>query len=343
MPGFAVSAESGLIKVVEYKSENLIVPLVISIINTDLSGSSCILTNTNDEAVQVAGLLNEKGIAAKLIQANDGFNLASLCELRYFSGLLGQHDSPLISEEEWTGATKLLSSQFSKSNKFEIALNIITQFSLINSIRKYKSDWFMFLNESKIEDFINIDNEIILVSTIHKAKGKEFNNVFLLLKDFDPKTDEKKRQLYVGITRAKSNLYIHYNDNFLADISDPGLSYTHDAGLYNPPEQIAVHLTHRDVQLGYFEFVQNRMAGLQSGDNLTLLTDGLGNSKKELVIKYSAAFKEALEIKIKQGFLPSGAAVNFQLYWKDEKKAAEVKILLPKLILKKRAVTSTVP
>ena len=36
--------------------------------------------------------------------------------------------------------------------------------------------------------------ETIFVSTILKAKGREFDNVFLILDLFDPGTNEAKRQ-----------------------------------------------------------------------------------------------------------------------------------------------------
>ena len=45
-----------------------------------------------------------------------------------------------------------------------------------------------------------------LANAIHKAKEREFDNVFLLLDKFNPGTDEAKRQLYVAMTRAKRNL-----------------------------------------------------------------------------------------------------------------------------------------
>jgi len=67
----------------------------------------------------------------------------------------------------------------------------------------------VFIRESKLEDFLGDDGETIFVSTIHKAKGKEFENVFIMLENCDLSSDEKKRPLYVAMTRAKQNLFIH--------------------------------------------------------------------------------------------------------------------------------------
>ncbi|WP_302048679.1 3'-5' exonuclease [Desulfosporosinus nitroreducens] len=46
---------------------------------------------------------------------------------------------------------------------------------------------------------------------IHKAKGRKFDNVFLMLDQFNLRTEEAIRPLYVAMTRAKRNLTIHYN------------------------------------------------------------------------------------------------------------------------------------
>jgi ATP-dependent DNA helicase RecQ len=41
------------------------------------------LTKTNDEALQITGLLLKNGMQAKLIQSNDGFSLQNLLEVRF--------------------------------------------------------------------------------------------------------------------------------------------------------------------------------------------------------------------------------------------------------------------
>ena len=68
----------------------------------------------------------------------------------------------------------------------------------------------MYIDESKYEDFVKLDKQTIVVSTIHKAKGREFDYVYLLLNGLEF-TSESKRKLYVGMTRAKRGLTIHYN------------------------------------------------------------------------------------------------------------------------------------
>lgn len=335
-PCFASQHQNGIIQITEYAQNNIIVPLSEAIGMEALSGSTCVLTKTNEDAILLSGLLLQHGVQSKLIQSNDGFNLTNLYELRFFSNLINDNsDSPIIMDDEWAAAKQQLNTHINISTKKDLTNSVIKVFEETNTSKKYKSDWKYFLFESKVEDFLSIDSEMIYVSTIHKAKGKEFNNVYLLLKNFTPNTEENKRQFYVAITRAKTNLSIHYSDNYLQSFSNNNLLYSHNRNAYPEPQQISIYLTHKDVRLGYFEFVQHRIMNLISGDTLQILEDGLGNSKGDLVLKYSRWFRDILKERHTNGFKISEAKINFIIYWKDEVKEKEFKIILPLLVLKK--------
>ncbi|HOZ80457.1 MAG TPA: RecQ family ATP-dependent DNA helicase [Ferruginibacter sp.] len=333
-PSYPVKQENGIIQVTAYSSKNVAVPLSNQIKQAELTGSTCVLTKTNEEASLVAGMLTQMGIAAKLIQSNDGFNLANLVEFRYFTAIVNNSgDNSIIPDDDWQSAKQQLQQQILSSDKKEMVNAVINAFEGVNPARKYKSDWNTFLTESKLEDFITIDSEMIYVSTIHKAKGKEFNNIFLELKNFSPDTDKEKRELYVAITRAKSTLQIHYSGKYLRSFSADNLIYSEDNDPYPEPKQIILHLTHRDVYLGYFEFVQHRISALFSGATLTIMEQGLCNQKQEPVVKYANQFNEVLKGYFEKGFRIAKAKVNFMVYWKDEDKQKEVIVVLPRLLL----------
>ena len=335
-PCFAAQRQNGTIHVTEYTSNNIVTPLSTFIRRAEITGSACVLTKTNDDAALLSALLLQLGLRAKFIQSNDGFNLSSLYELRYFSNIINDNTgTPLITDEAWADAKLRLKAHINTSAKNELANAAIKAFEDTNTVRKYKSDWNAFLFESKIEDFLSIDSDTIHVSTIHKAKGKEFDNVFLLLNDYNADTDEAKRLLYVAITRAKSNLSIHYNGNYLRALLAEEFTYEKDSNTYPGPSKIAIYLTHKDVQLGYFDYVQHRLTNLFSGDALVIMEGGLGNIKGELVLKYSQKFRESLQERAEKGFIISGASVNFVVYWKDEAKEKESLIILPQLTLRK--------
>ena len=96
-----------------------------------------------------------------------------------------------------------------------------------------------------------------------------------------------------------------------------------------------MHLTHKDLYLGYFEYVQHRINALTSGDSITVSDEGCKNFKGELVLKFSKKFLERMvEIK-SNGFELKEAKVNFIVYWTDEDKKVEVKIVLPELHFEK--------
>ena len=83
-PIMAVQNVNGKIKIVRYASKYLITPLVNDLLSKGLAGTTCVLARTNDEAMQITGLLVKSGMQAKLIQTNDGFSLYNLLEVRFF-------------------------------------------------------------------------------------------------------------------------------------------------------------------------------------------------------------------------------------------------------------------
>lgn len=89
-----------------------------------------------------------------------------------------------------------------------------------SSIRDYEEIFRSGRLSSGSDDFIP-DSEAVPVITIHSSKGLEFNTVFIpgcedgiipftLYGEKDSDIEEEKRILYVGITRAKENLFLSY-------------------------------------------------------------------------------------------------------------------------------------
>lgn len=337
IPVQAKQTDNGKIKIVNYKNGNLITPLIDDIISTGLSGTTCILTHKNEEAFQVAGLLTKNGHQAKLIQANDTFSLYNLAEVRFFLNELKLDDGVFtILDDVWANAKRKLFDRYKLSSKFEICVNLIKDFESVNNKRKYKSDFEVFIRESKLEDFIGTNGETIFVSTIHKAKGKEFDNVFLLLDNFDAGEDGKKRDLYVAMTRAKQNLTIHLNGNYLDKLQTEELERIENNNSFQPPNELALHLSHKDLNLGYFEYIQSRVNTMTSGDAITVSDEGCKNVKGELVLKFSKKFLERITEIRKNGFELKRAKVNFIVHWTDPDKNIEVKIILPELHFEKK-------
>ena len=73
------------------------------------------------------------------------------------------------------------------------------------------SDLKQYIHSIKMEDAIKPQESIIYVSTMHMAKSKQFDHVFVLLDNCDLRADADARLLYVATTRAKSSLIINNN------------------------------------------------------------------------------------------------------------------------------------
>jgi len=329
-PVIAKQNDNGKIKLVHYQSDNLIAPTVNDILTTGLVGTTCVLTKTNEEALQLTGLLLNNDMPAKLIQTNEGFNLYNLLEVRHFMNRFAD-DVFIITDEIWEEAKRELVVKFRNSSKLEICKNLIKDFEATNPKRKYRSDLDVFIRESKLEDFFSENVETIMVSTIHKAKGKEFDNVFLLLEDLYPSTDESKRLLYVAMTRAKQNLTIHYNTNFLDKLSAVNLERVEDREMYLPPNGLTMHLALKDVWLDYFIYKQYHISQLMSGERLDYNGVECLNSKGQSVLKFSQQFVKKVEEMKEKNYELMSVKVNFIVYWLKEGTEKEIKVILPEV------------
>lgn len=336
-PIVAHSSEKGLVRLIKHTSSNLIEPLVKNILSSDLIGTTCVLTHTNSEALQTTGLLINNGLSAKLIQSNEGFSLYNLLEVRYFIEQLNfADDKHIISDTDWKASKRKLWDKYKESTKIDICINLIKDFELSNPKKKYQSDFEVFVKESKLEDFTSTNGETLFVSTIHKAKGKEFDNVFLMLNGYDLDTDEKKRQLYVAMTRAKQNLTIHLNGTYLDDISCQNMEQKRDDTLYKPSNLLVLHLSHKDIWLNYFISRQNIICKLKSGDKLTVSSEGCTDKDGNCVVKFSNSFKEKINEYETKGYKLTDSVINYIVYWQKSDEENEIRIILPELKFEKQ-------
>lgn len=335
-PILARQSDNGRLKVIRYQNNNLIEPLVRDVLQTGMSGTTCVMTKTNEEALQITGLLLKNKITAKLIQSNDGFSLYNLDEVRSFIDELRlSADVYIISDEQWLKAKRNVYERYRNSSNLEILKNIIVDFEKTNTKSKYKSDFEVYIRESRLEDFYSGHGETVFVSTIHKAKGKEFDNVILMLENIYPSSDEEKRVLYVAMTRAKNNLTIHVNSGFLDHIHAEDLKRIQDNNHYQPPTELVMHASLKDVWLDYFISRQHQISNLISGDELLINQQGYLIAGKQYVLRFSKRFIEQIDNKKNNDYILKNARVNFIVYWKKEDSDEEIKIILPELFFER--------
>ncbi len=334
-PILAKERANGKLSITTYMDQSLISPVVEDVLGSSLSGTVAVLTRTNEEAMQIAGLLIKGGLPAKLIQTNDGFSLFNLYEVRYFLQQLNlPEDVYTIPAENWEMAKKRLRVHFERSTKLEICRQLISDFEVIYPKTRYRSDLDTFIRESKLEDFFPQRSETVFVSTIHKAKGKEFDHVFIILEKTPMLTPEFRRLLYVGMTRAKQNLTIHLNGQFLDGFSVKNLLYQHNNQFTFPPQLLARQLSFKDVWLGYFMRRQSLITHLRSGDVLTVREGECFNARGQAVLKFSKSFARELEDMTQKPYRLSTVTVNYLVYWQDEEQR-EGLVILPELLFER--------
>jgi len=336
-PIIAHQRDNGKIKIVRHQSNHLITPLVFDILNADHSGTIGVLTKTNHEALQITGLLVKNNMPAKLVHTHEDFNVHQLLEVRFFLNQLFQDDSvSVIRDDQWAQAKRKLIDTFRNSSKLDVCLNILMDFEAIHPKMKYKSDVDVFIRESKLEDFYHEKRETIVVSTIHKAKGKEFDHIYLMLEGDFPMTEEVKRQLYVAMTRAKRALTVHLNSGILDHVTAEDLERMEDHNRYPPPKELIMHLSFKEVWLDYFINRQQVISQLQSGDELIWSNEACLNAQGQSVLKFSQSFLKTMEAYKEKHYILKKVRVNFIVYWRKEGAEHEVKIVLPEVYFEKQ-------
>lgn len=333
-PSVAVSKEPGQVQVIQYDSPNLEIPLVNHLMTTYHNERACVLTNKNDEAARIVGLLTQRGINAKLIQSTEGFRFSNLAEVRFFMKQINKDSvSPVISDDLWEQAKKKALEQYETSACLDYLKEFFLAFERTNN-EKYLSDLEEFVFESNLEDFCGEGNQTVFVSTIHKSKGREFDSVYMLLDNELADTDEKVRKLYVGMTRAKKNLYIHSNTGIFASIATEGVKHQHDTNLYSVPDEITLQLTFHDVYLDYFKDKKKQILQLRSGMPLVFDNGYFRIESGERVACVSKQVRKELLEWTEKGYQAESAKVSFIVAWKGKEDTEETAVLLPELTLR---------
>lgn len=335
-PIVSMKGDSGWVGVTRYASKYMYLPVVKDLINHHSEGgTSCILTQTNEEAVIFVAMLRKYGINSKLVQSIEGFRFWNLAEMRYFLKYIDKRvHSPLISDELWEEAKKSVYSYYKDSSSLQYVKRCIELFEQTNKV-KYCTDFKEYVFESSTEDFCDISGADVIVSTIHKAKGREFDNIYMFISGNFIRNDELWRRYYVGITRAKQRLFIHTD----GDIFD-GLSvdkYAVDKNQYSMPEEVVLQLSHKDVYLDFFKNRKMDILSLRGGDSLTYKDYFLfETSNNKPVARLSSTMQTALSDWKEKGYEVKSASVRFIVAWKPKdspKGESETAVLLADLIL----------
>ena len=336
-PIVSMRSEEGRVEVVRHTSQFMYQPLVRNLLRNRGDGTSCVLTQTNEEAVILVALLRKHGVPCKLIQSMEGFRFSNLAEVKYLMKYISKRTTtPLIPDELWEEAKQATFRKYATSLSLPYLRQCLRQFETTNHA-KYRTDFWEFVFESSVEDFCAVSKSEVVVSTIHKAKGREFADVYMLIADSPFKDDKLFRQYYVGMTRAKNRLFIHTNGDLFCRL--PADAQLVDSEMYPMPEEVVLQLSHKDVNLGFFKPIKHDILSLQSGATL-LFKDNyfFVPSTHKAVARLSAAMQATLSAWLEKGYIPSSATVRFVVAWKPKdapKEEQETAVLLIDVALSK--------
>lgn len=301
------------------------------------NGTMCVLTHTNEQAVIMNSLLRKQGLNSKLIQSTEGFRFWNMAEVRFFVKQIERNThTPRIADEVWENAksqTRLAYASSTCLPYLERCLKLFEQ----TSREKFLTDFKEFVFESMTEDFCSTADADVMVSTIHKSKGHEYDDVYLLVTQPQHVTDLEMRRYYVGMTRAKCCLFI-YTDSSLFDRL-PADFHIVDQTTYGLPEELELQLTHKDVNLGFFMCRKREVLSLRAGEQLRFADNYLyALDASRPIAQISKKMQDELVLWDERGYMVSSATIRFVVAWKpkdapkDEKENA---VLLLNLGLKK--------
>lgn len=333
-PIVSMRNEAGLAAVTFHHSKQMYTPLVEELVQNRRAGTTAVLTFTNEESVIIMALLRKMGVNAQLVQSMDGIRFWNLAEMRYFLKYLDTHvHTPTIPAQTWEEAKRATFKRYENSDTLLYIRRCLHLFETTNKTM-YNTDFKEFVFESSIEDFCDFSESDVVISTVHKAKGREFDDVYLMVNNGFAIDDNLFRRLYVGVTRAKNRLFVHTNGHLF---DDAAMEYRVDTQHHPMPDEIMLQLTHRDVYLGFFKSRKQAVLALHGGDLLKYddyhLMDVVNNKP---VARLSMKMQENVRLWEEKGYRIAYAVVRFVVAWKPKdapKEEPESAVLLADLKL----------
>lgn len=336
-PIVAMGSANGVVSVTLHSSQCMYEPFAREIVSRRGPGSICVLTQTNEDAVVIVALLRKLGVQSKLIQSMDGFRFWNMSETRFFLKCLeSKTNTPLITDDVWEEAKRKTFDVYATSESLHYLRRCLALFEKTTR-SKYLSDFKDFVFESSVEDFCDISGTDVVVSTIHKSKGREFDDVFMLVMAPREISDDVLRRFYVGMTRAKQRLFIHTNSTLFEGMRTDERMF--DPNLYEMPNEVVLQLSHKDVNLGYFKIRKKTILALRSGEQLRFENNFLYDYKTNLsVCQLSQRMQSQLSAWEERGYRVRSAVIRFVVSWRPKdapKREDESAVLLVDLNLVK--------
>lgn len=298
-----------------------------------VGGSLAVLAHSNNEVAQMYALLLEAGIPATYLMDNDGYKLSSLVEIVTLDKLLLGIE---FNEECLWGAYEKIKTRFSESKNMALVYRVVKGFVDEHEVYS-RSLWERYLEEISPEQFVAAGKKVV-VSTMHKSKGKEFDAV-VLIAHAQKLGDEEKRMFYVGMTRAKKHLTIVTNGADFEVHCAQGMVKTYDSAVYEEPRRKILMMGLRDLYLGFKGGHDIQGIDLMAGAKVRLERNGDApyyiKHKGLLIARVSRLMHDKIGAEEKRGYRVVGGEIENVVVWKNPKTQVVFHEPLCRIILEK--------
>jgi ATP-dependent DNA helicase RecQ len=238
---------SGKIEIIKYDSKNFI-PAVYDKVSlsskSNPTSTIAILTFKNDDVLSISSYFKEKNpdIKIDILTRSRGVNLHLLEEIffftKYLESNLSDEEEKIITDRLFQLGIENIKSEFEPSSSLNLVIKHIEDFKNSRELSTL-SMWQSYIHECGVGELSSVSSSLV-VSTIHRSKGLEFDEVHIVLPKLHDQgnMDYFYRQYYVAMTRAKQKLIIHTepDEPFMKYRSLKFVEFDHDHTKYLSPK-----------------------------------------------------------------------------------------------------------
>lgn len=330
------SNNDGDVRVFEYSNPEFLFEIKEHILKSNAS-QIAVLAHENEQVLDIYSILKQHHLDVRYLLKNEGFKLYMLDEIFSFTVYLKSNlkeETNLISHKLFEDAKNYLKKKYTSST-LGIALNHINTFEEEHELLTL-SFWENYTFEVNVSDIQDLKTKIV-VSTIHKSKGKEFDEVHVVLQKTHSMNspDYFFRLYYVALSRAKSKLFVH---TFPKDVFTQGEACNPSSA---PPRQRILIMELEDCYLSYL--AKNKSASayvtrskIQAGDAVDLVPTPQGFDivhGQTTIGKSSKAFTRKLNKSLGKGYGLSEVRIEYIAMWYSQDTQKYLNIFLCRVCL----------
>ncbi|BBZ03826.1 hypothetical protein MCHIJ_32630 [Mycolicibacterium chitae] len=166
---------------------------------------TAVLCTTNAEVLRVSRYLNEQSVAHAVRRQAQDFGAA-----RWIAGALGPLPGPKERRSEVEAALERLLAEEDVQQKWNALKTAEGRLRDYDSLDLYRMNSLVKARALPLP-LTEPDHSSVIVSTIHRAKGLEFDTVFMVEPNWLPEDEDswtRVRREYVALSRARDHVYI---------------------------------------------------------------------------------------------------------------------------------------